>query len=667
MKIALLIHDAYGIGGVVRATANLAAALAERHDVEVVSVFRGADRPVLPFDLRVRLVPLVDRRPGSVDAHHPLASEPSELFLPGDGFAASYSRLADERVGAHLRRTTATVVISTRPGLAPYLTHDTGTRFLRLAQEHEGFLAAKGEARTRIDAAYRRLDAVITLTEADARLHREHFGADAPHVTAIPNVVPPPVVTAPPHRAPVVMAAGRLVGGKRFDLAIEAFARLVPEHPDWRLRIYGRGPEAPRLRSLINERGLYNHVTLMGPRSPLDTEWSKAAIAVSASARESFGMTLVEAMHCGLPVVSTDCPHGPGEIVEHGTTGLLVPTGDARALAHALGTLISQDELRSRMAAAAVAAARRYAPGRIAERYESLIDALTRAEAPTVDCAVTGPGRISLRLDAASLPPADGTEADTALLLVPRDRHGEPLRITGIRHGDGICVAPVDIRALDLPEGHLDVAVQRPGRGATPVPAGVIETAALLTGPAPAGVPVRWAVPYATDQGGLALRSWRRERHAEVSAVRIDGTAVTVDGTLLQHPEDGTDDTGYALLRARRGTEAADLRIRLRTGVAGPARTGRPRAAMPFTVQLDAARLCAAGAGPHDDWDLWLVPRADGPEIRAAKLFDDIASRKRIDVYPDVEVTDGLRGPVRVRAFFTPANDLSFNAVDVRA
>ncbi|MFK4273884.1 glycosyltransferase, partial [Streptomyces milbemycinicus] len=117
------------------------------------------------------------------------------------------------------------------------------------------------------------------------------------------------------------IAAGRLAPVKRYDLLIRAFEKVSAARPDWRLRIYGGGAQHAKLRALIDELGLYNHVFLMGPANPLDPEWAKGSIAAVTSSMESFGMTIVEAMRCGLPVVATDCPHGPAEIIDNGVDG----------------------------------------------------------------------------------------------------------------------------------------------------------------------------------------------------------------------------------------------------------------------------------------------------------------------------------------------------------
>lgn len=124
----------------------------------------------------------------------------------------------------------------------------------------------------------------------------------------------------------------------------------------------------------------------MGNVDPLEPEWAKGSIAVSTSDQESFGMTIVEAMRCGLPVVSTDCPVGPREIIEDGVDGRLVRPGDADGIAAALLALADDAELRRRMGEAALANSARFDPARIAERHLDLYRDLLRR----------GPGRRSL-------------------------------------------------------------------------------------------------------------------------------------------------------------------------------------------------------------------------------------------------------------------------------
>ena len=114
-------------------------------------------------------------------------------------------------------------------------------------------------------------------------------------------------------------------------------------------------------------------------------------------------MTLVEAMRCGVPVVSTDAPHGPGEILGDGEDGLLTPVGDPDAMADALLRLIDDDERRRSMAAAALANSARYDPAPIADRYEELFDdAVGQAAGPS---AARGRG-------ADRMPPLDGARPD---------------------------------------------------------------------------------------------------------------------------------------------------------------------------------------------------------------------------------------------------------------
>ncbi|MFF8934401.1 glycosyltransferase family 4 protein [Streptomyces paradoxus] len=376
MKISFLIHNAYGIGGTITTTFNLAGALAEGHDVEIVSALRHREHPSLVPDPRVRLRALVDLRK---EADHPLHQRPAKVFPPAEYRHHQYSELTDQRIGECLAALDADVVIGTRPGLNVHIARQAPQHVLRVGQEHLTLDNHSPRLRTSLRRAYRRLDVITTVTEADAAAYRRKMWLPGVHVEALPNSVPDPVLPPADSTAKVVIAAGRLVPVKRYDLLIEAFARVAAVHPDWQLRIYGKGEEEPRLRELIERLGMWNNVFLMGAATPMEAEWAKGSIGAAASDFEPFGMTIVEAMRCGLPVVSTDCPHGPGEIIADGTDGRLVPVGDRDALAAALLDLVGDDERRSRMSRAALDNARRFAPGPVVAQAERLLEAAAAA------------------------------------------------------------------------------------------------------------------------------------------------------------------------------------------------------------------------------------------------------------------------------------------------
>ncbi|MDT0437395.1 MULTISPECIES: glycosyltransferase [Streptomyces] len=370
MKISFLLHNAYGIGGTITTTFNLAQALAARHEVEIVSVLRHREEPNLTLDPRVALRPLVDLRREADDPRH---HRPSRVFPRAEYRYRQYSELTDLRIGEHLAGTGADAVVGTRPGLNVHLALQAPRRVARIGQEHLTLDNHPPRLRHALRRAYGRLDTVTTVTEADAAAYRRKMRLPGVRVEALPNSVPDPVLPTADGTAKVVVAAGRLVPVKRYDLLVEAFAVVAAARPDWQLRIYGKGEEHDRLRRLITDLRLWNNVFLMGPATPMEAEWVKGSIGVAASSFEPFGMTIVEAMRCGLPVVSTDCPHGPREIIEDGVDGRLVPVGDRAALGAALLELVQDDERRGRSGRAALANARRFAPGPVVEQAERLL------------------------------------------------------------------------------------------------------------------------------------------------------------------------------------------------------------------------------------------------------------------------------------------------------
>ncbi|MFF5898473.1 glycosyltransferase family 4 protein [Streptomyces argenteolus] len=378
MHISFLLHNAYGIGGTIRTTFTLASTLAEQHDVEIVSVFRHRETPALGAPAGVRMSHLVDLRrstPG-FEGDEAAHARPASVFPRGDTRYRQYSRLTDSRLAAHLGALEADVVVGTRPGLNVHISRQARRGPVRVGQEHLTLESHSYRLRREMGHRYALLDAVTTVTEADARDYRSGMRLPGVRVEAIPNSVPEPSGPPADCDARWIVAAGRLHRVKRYDVLIRAFAEIAAARPEWRLRIYGAGDasgnEQRPLRALVEELGLRERVRLMGSADPMEKEWPKGSIAAVTSEREAFGMTIVEAMRCGVPVVATDCPHGPAEIIRDGEDGRLVPLGDTGAFAKALLGLIDDDGLRHRMGHAARVSAARFDPAPIAEQHERL-------------------------------------------------------------------------------------------------------------------------------------------------------------------------------------------------------------------------------------------------------------------------------------------------------
>jgi glycosyltransferase involved in cell wall biosynthesis len=138
---------------------------------------------------------------------------------------------------------------------------------------------------------------------------------------------------------PVILGAGNLSAIKDFAMLIRAFARVRRTQPV-RLIVLGEGDERPRLESLARELGVAGEVDLPGFRSNPYAFMARADLFALSSRVEGMPNTIIEALACGCPVVATDCPSGPAEILEGGRYGALVPPGDDSALADAMSATL---------------------------------------------------------------------------------------------------------------------------------------------------------------------------------------------------------------------------------------------------------------------------------------------------------------------------------------
>jgi GalNAc-alpha-(1->4)-GalNAc-alpha-(1->3)-diNAcBac-PP-undecaprenol alpha-1,4-N-acetyl-D-galactosaminyltransferase len=195
----------------------------------------------------------------------------------------------------------------------------------------------------------------------------------------IPNAVLPPRYTAAgvPKRAQTVgktlLAMGRLEGEKGLDLLLHAFAGIARKHPSWSLDIWGQGPLEFALKALADELGLSERVRFRGfTKQPYDV-MQRADLFVLSSRYEGFPNVLLEAMACGLPVVSFNCPTGPNQIIREGIDGVLVPPCDVGALMASLDHLMSNDTERQRLADRAPEVIERFSIERVMRIWENLI------------------------------------------------------------------------------------------------------------------------------------------------------------------------------------------------------------------------------------------------------------------------------------------------------
>ena len=373
-RVTILTVSGWGRGGTTRAMLNLAGYLKDRHEVEIVGLWRVLDEPFFEHPEGVAVSALEDLRPG----HRPwgpgalLARLPSVLVHPAEIWATSFSLLSDIRLARMLRRRTG-ILITTRPGvnLIAALLRPPGLALVGCEQMHLG--AHSPELRAAMQELYPRLDRFVVLTDGARRDYEEFLSGRVP-LARIPNSARD--LGAPADLdAPVVLAAGRLNYQKGFDWLVDAWAKAEPEHPDWTLRICGDGEERADLEARVARLGL-ERLEMPGSCTDMADQMSRAAIFALSSRFEGFPLVLCEAMSKGMAPVSFDCPTGPAELIEDGRNGLLVPLGDIDALAAALGRMIRDAELRHRCGAAALETGRDFKMDAIGPMWDELFSGL---------------------------------------------------------------------------------------------------------------------------------------------------------------------------------------------------------------------------------------------------------------------------------------------------
>lgn len=346
MKIIYCTHSTYNPGGMERVLLNKVTYLSAlpEWEVSVVTTDQHQRPSFYPFPEKVRMTDL-------------------EINYSDDNDKGIWKKITSylRKRKEHKRKLTALllkekpdIVVSLYPSESSFIPDIKDgskkvlelhfNKFFRIQYGRKGIIGLIDRWRTRQDERIvRRFDKFVVLTNED-----KGYWGGLLNIEVIPNAAIHVSKNYSEVKNKRVIAVGRLDYQKGFDRLIQAW-KLVQHtgrFSDWKLDIFGQGEWREMLQQMIDKQGLQNTVKINPPTNAILNEYVHSSLLVMSSNYEGFGMVLVEAMSCGVPVISFDCKCGPKDIIQPGINGLLVPNGDIQALADAMMKVMEDEAYR---------------------------------------------------------------------------------------------------------------------------------------------------------------------------------------------------------------------------------------------------------------------------------------------------------------------------------
>lgn len=377
MKILYCTHSTYNPGGMERVLLNKVTYLSQLPgwEVSVVTTDQHQRPPFYPFPEKVRMTDL--------DINY---SDDNDKGAWKKIFGYLRKRREHKRkLTALLQKEKPDIVVSLYPSESSFIPDiKDGSKkvlelhfckFFRLQYGRKGLLGRIDKWRTRQDERIvRRFDKFVVLTHED-----KGYWGNLPNIEVIPNAAMHVSESYSDVKNKRVIAVGRLDYQKGFDRLIEAWERIqhTGEWADWRLDIFGQGEWQEMLQQMIDEKGLQDTVRINKPTKQIGEEYVKSSLLVMSSHYEGFPMVMIEAMACGLPVVSFDYKCGPKDIIQHGINGLRVPDGDIQALANAMMEVMTDEAYRKMLSQNAREVVHTYSEEAVMEQWIRLFTSIT--------------------------------------------------------------------------------------------------------------------------------------------------------------------------------------------------------------------------------------------------------------------------------------------------
>ena len=217
----------------------------------------------------------------------------------------------------------------------------------------------------------KRLDRLVVLTDKG-----KSDWPELANVTVIPDPIPLQTEVTSQLKGKRVVTIGRYAYQKGYDLLLHVWSEVGKKFPDWSLSIYGMGNQSQYFQLMKNLGIDAERCQLNGPVNDVSKIYEESSVFVLSSRFEGFGLVLAEAMSCGVPVVSFDCPYGPSDIITDGVDGFLIKDWNERVFVDKVCQLIEDADLRQQMGRAAIDSSRRYQPDRIILEWQILFESL---------------------------------------------------------------------------------------------------------------------------------------------------------------------------------------------------------------------------------------------------------------------------------------------------
>ena len=353
MKISIVVADITFKGGIERVTCNLANDFLENYEVEIISFFKSNENINYNLKDQIKVKYITDKiyegKPGSMKRLIKFI----KVFF---------------KINFYLKKQEINFIISQGMPVALILFPLNFMKKKVIACEHVHYDYYNKIIKWLRNRLYKYYHKVVVLTSKD----KEKFERKLNNVKCIPNYISKISKKKSLLNNKVIISVGRLEEQKGYDILIDICSNILPNYPEWKLKIFGEGNLKKELENQIIQKKIEKQILLMGTTNEIEKEYLKSDIYVMSSRFEGMPMVLLEAQSYGLPIVSFNCPNGPSDIVENEVNGYLVENFNQKQMEEKIEMLVKNENIKWSMGENGRKSIENFSKEKILEKWQSL-------------------------------------------------------------------------------------------------------------------------------------------------------------------------------------------------------------------------------------------------------------------------------------------------------